>query len=269
MAGQTQKRKRKVMNKRVRKTVIKAFLLLSMIVLSAANSPASLRILEFEFRLSPQINSEFSTKFAVFSAGKITLEASCPGASTQPSRLRLVLIRPDKTEIKSEGSGELKVEHSLTIQELDGFVSRRATQWAAKIIYLENTNEKAPPVIGTLKITVPAESRTLEDSQFTLQGFRNAQSIPFKVQGPGRLVVDVSWQAVSGDSKELPPLTLSLIHESQNRIYANKTGTRHLRLEHQVSEQDLDRGNNWSVKILNNAMVSVRGKVTITYTPSL
>ena len=256
------------MNTPRRKLILKACLVLSLTLNLTATSLANVRILEYEFRLSQQVNSEFSARFPVFSAGRLTVEALCPNPAARPSRLRLVLVRPDKSEVNAEGTSPLKVEHSVTLQEVNGLANRRATEWVAKIINLEN-NDGAPPVAGTLKITVPTSTRVLEDTQFTLQGFRNAQSIPFKVQSPGRLVIEVSWQADSRDSKEPPPLTVSLIHESQNKIYANKTGTRSLRIEHQVSDQDLDRGSNWSVKILNNSLTGVRGRVTISYTPSL
>jgi hypothetical protein len=251
------------------KNLIRALLILSLLCNCTTTLQATTRILESEFRLARQLNSEFSAKFSVFSAGRILVEAICQNLSAEQVRLRLVLIRPDKTEFKSEGFSPLKVEHSFSAQELDNLLNRRATQWTAKILNLENSSDSAMPIVGRLKITVPAATRILEETQFTLQGFRNAQSIPFKVQGPGKLIIEVNWQADSSDSKETLPLHIGLIHESQNKIYASKTGTKNLRIEHQVSEQDLDRGSNWAVKITNNNLVGVRGKMTARYTPSL
>ena len=117
---------------------------------------------------------------------------------------------------------------------------------------------------------MPAASRALEDTQFTLLGSGNAQEIPFNVPAPGRIEVDVSW-APDVLSKPSPQVSLvvSLMHPGEPKTYARRQGPSAIEVEQQVTEQVLDRGGRWVVRVQNDSQTKVSGRVRITYTPSL
>jgi len=116
----------------------------------------------------------------------------------------------------------------------------------------------------------PAARRALEDTQFTLLGSGNAQEIPFNVPAPGRIEVETSWEpdALSKPSAQVL-LVVSLIHPGDSRTYARRQGTSPIKVEHQITEQVLDRGGRWVVRVQNDSQTKVSGRVRIVYTPSL
>lgn len=252
----------------VRKQLIPILLALTLgLVVNTVN--ANTRTLEMRFALSADSRSEFSRQFPVLSAGRIVVEANW--SSTRDGKpsgpLKLVLIQPDGTIATSKtGTSVLRVEHRAAEDVIEKTLGGRDSKWTAKIFNESNGSE----VSGTLRITVPTTSRALEDTQFTLLGSGNAQEVPFNVPSPGRIQVDVSWtpDALSGSSSPVL-LIVSFIHPGESRTYARRQGPSPINVEHQVTEQALDRGGRWVVRVQNDSQIKVNGRIKITYTPSL
>lgn len=256
---------RKVMR---HKKVSFAFVLISLV--SPPTPLANTRTLEFPFGLSADIKSEFSSKFAALSAGRIIIEANwnSRGGAALPVSLNLILIRPDGSEAaRKTGSSLLQIEYRATEQEIANFIGSRNSRWTVRL--LNNADEKRHEVTGKLRITVPARAHLLEDTQFTLLGSGNAQEIPFVVPAPGRISVEAAWQADSLSATASAPLTLSLIHSGQSRTYARRLGSSPLRIEHQVTELELDRGSRWIVRVQNDSQIKLKGRLKVIYTPGL
>jgi hypothetical protein len=231
---------------------------------------SSTRTLETHFALSADSRSEFSTRFPVLSEGRILIEAqwTSPNIAKSPATLTLLLIQPDGTTVSSRsGTSILRLEHLANEPEIDKFAKSNEPKWTVKIINDADKNRRE--VSGVLRITIPATSRTLEDTQFTLLGSGNAQEIPFIVPAPGKLEVDVSWEVdVLAKSTDVA-LVVSLIHPGESKTFARRQGVSPIRVEHQVTEQALDRGGRWIVRIQNDTQTKVAGRLKITYTPSL
>jgi len=124
-------------------------------------------------------------------------------------------------------------------------------------------------VSGKLRLTIPTAPRTLEDSQFTLLGHGNAQEIPIRIIAPGRVTVEAEWQNDSPAANEALPLTLSLEHPGTDRIYARRTAKRPLRIEQQITAADIERGKRVLVRLQNDNIARVRGRVKVTFAPAL
>jgi hypothetical protein len=231
---------------------------------------ANTRTLEFQFALSSQINSEFSASFRVSSPGKIIVEAiwTAPGSVSPAVPLELILTLPDGRSVRNNGRSPLRLEHQATESEIERFTQSRA-RWSVKIINSEDAQENRKETNGRLRITVPVVTRTLEDTQFTLQGYGNAQEIPFVVPAPGRVVVEADWQTdpLSTNEPSQSLLMLSLLHPGQSKTYAQRRGKSSLRIEHQVTEQEMDRGIRWIAKVLNESRAKVTGRLKVLYTP--
>jgi len=239
---------------------------------SSSASLANTRTLEFRFGLSADLKSEFSSKFVALSPGRIVIQASwnSTGISAPQVSLNLILIRPDGSEAaRRNGSSLLQLEYRATEQEIEGFTRNRNTRWTVRLV--NSVDEKRQEVTGKLRITVPAVSRSLEDTQFTLVGSGNAQEIPFVVPAPGRIVIEATWQAdsLSASATAQTPLTVSLIHPGQARTYARRQGGSPVRVEHQATEQELDRGSRWIVRVQNDSQIKVKGRLKVLYTPGL
>jgi hypothetical protein len=163
----------------------------SIVILSlSAAARASTRTLETRFALSADARSEFSTSFPLLSAGRIVVEAdwNSPAVSRTAALLTLILIRPDGTTAASKsGASVLRLEHGASDQDIEKFAASNESKWTVKI--LNDADANRTEVSGTLRITIPAASRALEDTQFTLLGSGNAQEIPFKVPAPGKIQV--------------------------------------------------------------------------------
>jgi len=222
------------------------------------------------FALSSDARSEFSKQFPVLSAGRILVEANwnSPTAS-RVSTLTLILIQPDGTIATSKsGTNILRLEHRVNEQDVERFVGSIEPKWTVKI--LNDADGNRSEVSGTLRITIPVASRALEDTQFTLLGSGNAQEIPFNVSAPGRIEVNVSWEpdVLSKPSAQVS-LVVSLIHPGESKTYARRQGPSAIEVEQQVSEQTLDRGGRWVVRVQNDSQTKVSGRVRVIYTPSL
>jgi len=230
----------------------------------------STRTLEMRFALSSDARSEFSKQFPVLSAGRILAEANWNSTTAnRVSTLTLILIQPDGTIATSKsGTNILRLEHRVNEQDVERFARSSEPKWTVKI--LNDADGNRSEVSGTLRITIPVASRALEDTQFTLLGSGNAQEIPFNVPAPGRIEVDVSWEP-DGLSKPVdhPTLVVSLIHPGESRTYARRQGRSPIKVEHQVTEQALDRGRRWIVRVQNDTQTKVSGRVRVIYTPSL
>jgi hypothetical protein len=238
--------------------------------LSAAAHPST-RTLETRFALSADVRSEFSTSFPLLSAGRIIVEANwnSPAISRAATSLTLILIRPDGTTAASKsGTSVLRLDHGASDQDTEKFAASNGAKWTVKI--LNDANANRTEVSGTLRITIPAASRTLEDTQFTLLGSGNAQEIPFNVPAPGKIQVDVSWGPdVLARPSDQVALVVSLIHPGESRTYARRQGASPIRVEQQVTEPTLDLGMRWVVRVQNGTQTKVMGRIEITYTPSL
>ena len=242
--------------------------LLTSLSLFSLTTGANTRTLESPFALSADARSEFSTTFQVFSAGRIVIEAHWNAQQNSPHPLRITLIRPDSSEAaQREGHSPLRLEYGIAEAEVDRFSSESFGKWSVKII-----NSVAPErheVAGKLRLTVPAATRVLEDTQFTLLGAGNAQEIPVRVPTAGRLTVEVEWQNDALAENESLPLTVSLEHPGMNRIYARRTVRSPLRLEQQITSTDMDRGRRIIVRLQNDHAARAKGRVKVTFAPAL
>jgi hypothetical protein len=235
-----------------------------------AGSRANTRTLETPFALSSDGRSEFQRQFKIPSAGRIAVEAnwSSTGKSAVAS-LTLVLFHPDGSvaERKSGRSG-LRLEHAVGQQDIERLAASRETKWTVKV--LNDVELSRSDVTGILRITIPAEGRALEDTQFTLLGSGNAQEIPINVPDAGRVDVEVSWEEdAPAKSTGRIPLVVSLIHPGESRTYARRQGPSPLEIDQQITEQALDHGARWIVRVENDTQNKVRGRVKVIYAPSL
>lgn len=247
-------------------TLLAAFMTLAI----AVQAPANTRILESRFALSADMRSEFSTRFNALSPGRILIEGNWTATGSGSVALNLILIRPDGSEaVRGGGTTPLRLEYRVSEQEIDSFIGRGRTSWTVKIINNSDSNRRE--VTGKLRITVPVSSRKVLDTQFTLLGSSNAQEIPFLVPAPGRVVIEADWEVdpSSASEQKALPLMISLIHPGQARTYARRQGASPLRIEHQVSEQELDRGSRWVVRMQNDSQVRIKGRLKVSYTPGL
>ncbi len=233
---------------------------------------ANTRTIESRFALSADIRSEFSTRFNALSPGRILMEGTwtAAGPGSVSVALKLMLIRPDGTEAaRKQGPAPLRLEYRVSEQEIDSFIARGRTFWTIKVINSADANRRE--VGGKLRVTVPTLSRKVLDTQFTLLGSSNAQEIPFLVPAPGKIVVGAEWAGdpLSASEQQGVSITVSLIHPGQARTYARRQGTSPLRIEHQVTDRELDKGTRWIVRVQNDNQVKIKGRVKVTYTPSL
>lgn len=228
---------------------------------------ANARTLETRFALSADRGSEFSTRFPVLSAGRIVVEANWKSQGGRPVNLRLMLVQPDGVTVATKtGRSILSLEHRLLNSDLEKIAVGNEARWSVKIVNSEGLNE----VTGTLRITIPVTSRTLEDTQFTLLGSGNAQEIPFEIPAPGRVEIHVNWEPdILEPNQDQTTLITSLIHPGESRTYARRKGDSPIRVEQQVTELILDRGSRWIVRVQNDSQTKVKGRLRITYTPSL
>ncbi len=241
---------------------------LALITNLGTSAIAHSRTLETRFGLSADRGSEFSTRFPVLSAGRIVVEANWRSSGPRAVNLKLLLLQPDGVPVTTKaGKSTLTLEHRVLDSDVQGVFGDRESRWSVKII---NDGEDRSEVTGTLRITVPVVSRTLEDTQFTLLGSGNAQEIPFNVPAAGRIDVEVNWQPdVLESPQDTIPLLTSLIHPGEDRIYVKRQGASPIRVEQQVTELILDRGSRWIVRVQNDSQTKVKGRLKVTYTPSL
>jgi hypothetical protein len=151
--------------------------------------------------------------------------------------------------------------------DLERFAGSKEPKWTVKI--LNDADANRSEVAGTLRITVPAASRALEDTQFTLLGSGNAQEIPFNVPAPGRLEIETIWEPETSRPLAQVLLVVSLIHPGESRTYARRPGASPIKVEQQITELALDQGTRWIVRVQNDSQTKVSGRVRIVYTPSL
>lgn len=248
------------------------FVLLTMFS-GATSSVASgdSRTVEFPFRLSGDLRSEFRAKTQIVSPGTIVIEAQWrPLKQTQGlSSLTLVVMRPDGLEaVRRSGRSPLRLEHHLSEADLDNSSSSKQASWAVKLI---NENEDGQEIEGKLRITVPLSTRVLVNTQFTLLSLGNAQEMAFSVMAPGRLVLEANWQSdpLGGNQSGPSQLTLQLVHAGQDKTYARRRGADGLRIEQQVTELEIDSGLRWIARVQNEGQSKVKGLLKVTFVPSL
>jgi hypothetical protein len=191
-------------------------------------------------------------------------------ARLQPSSLSLSLLRPDGTEAaRRSGKSPLGLEYRVAEEEVSGSPAAGVSGWTVKLVNDEDV-ERAD-VEGRLRITVPLSARVLVDTQFTLLASGNAQELSFAVAKPGRLVMEADWSTdpLSGAQPPQIPLSLMLIHPGQDKTYARRQGPSPLRVERQITEQEVDRGLRWVARIQNDGRAKVRGVLKVTFTPAL
>ena len=252
------------------------FLLIAILLLSFSSPiQAETRTVEFRFQMSSDLGSEFSAKARVFSPGQLIIEANWQRysarnfASPEKETLSLMLFRPDGTEAKRiSGESGLRLSYQITEDEADKALKTGRANWTIKLI---NNGDIKHDIDGVLRARVPIVARALTDTQFTLLGLGNAQEISFSVSVPGRVIVEAKWEtdALTGKQAEQLPLVLSLTHLGQARTYARRPGKSPLRVEQQITEDDIDRGKNWITRIQNDNQLKVRGILVITFTPGL
>jgi hypothetical protein len=241
------------------------------IVSLTVSAHAGTRILESRFALSADNRSEFSTSFPLLSAGRILVEVNWNTLSAYktPISLTVTLIQPDGSIAASKsGVSALRIDYVANDQDFQRFGGSDYSKWTVKI--LNNADTTRSEVSGVVRVTVPAASRALEDTQFTLLGLGNAQEIPFNVPAAGRIDVNVNWEINDlPSSRGQVPLVVSLVHPGESRTYARRQGPSPVTVEQQVTEQTLDRGQRWIIRVQNDTQTKVKGRIEITYTPSL
>ena len=241
-----------------------------LVTLTFTTGSANTRTLETRFALSADFRSEFSTRFPLLSAGRIIVEANWDQLSTgsSPASLRLILIQPNgKTAATKSGASILRLEYQATEQDIQAFGESDTSRWIVKI--LNDADKNRREVSGIVRITVPIDTRSLEDTQFTLVGSGNAEEIPFIVPAPGKVEVEVSWEPDALAKSSEVTLVVSLLHPGEAKTIARRQGVGPVRVEHHVTEEALDRGGRWIVRVQNDSQTKVRGRVKVTYSPSL
>ncbi len=250
------------------------FIMFASPALAHAGSPDS-RTIEFPFKLSGDLRSEFRAKAQVVSAGTIVIQARWTpleegAALERPLRLSVISLRPDGIEASRQtGTSPLRLEYRVTDGDIDSFAGGSQSMWAVKLIN-EGAGEGLD-VGGKLRLTVPLTNRLMVNTQFTLLSVGNAQEMGFAVNTPGRLVLEANWQPdpLSGHSSAEAALTLQLIHTDPDKIHARRRGFNSLRIEQQVTEREIDRGLRWTARIQNEGQAKIKGLLKVTFTPSL
>jgi hypothetical protein len=246
----------------------KALLQVSWFGLLGLTMVANTRTIESPFALSSDARSEFSANFQVFSAGRIVVEGSWKVEHDGGYPLHIALIRPDGSEAaRRESHSPLRLEYPITETEVDKFNAESPAKWIARVVNSAATTRHE--VSGKLRLTIPAASRTIEDTQFTLLGSGNAQEIPIRVITPGRMTIEVEWRADSPATNESASLTLSLEHPGTNRIYARRTAKSPLRIEQQITAADIERGKRIVVRLQNDDAARANGRVKVIFAPAL
>jgi len=232
-------------------------------------SSASTRILEVPFALSSDLRSEFSTRFPLQGVGRVLIEAEWKPLkkSVAPVALTLLVIRPDGVVAEQRrGISSITLEQ----QAYSPKPSFKAgdSEWTVKL--MNDADPNRVEVSGTIRITVPTASRVLEDTQFTLLGSGNAQEVPFDIPGPGRLEIEVSWQPELASARAAQVLlTVSLIHPGEAKTYARRQAPSPLKFDQQITDDELDRGTRWIVRVQNSTQTKVKGRIKVTYNSSL
>ena len=232
---------------------------------------ANTRTLETRFALSSDSRSQFTTQFPLLSEGRITIEAnwSKTGGGAAQIPLTLILFFPDGNEAaKTRGISTLRLEHRTSEQDIER-LSKTGSKWTVKL--LNDVSPNRTEVSGTLRITVPLASRILEDTQFSLLGSGNAQEIPFNVLAAGRVTIEARWEpdTMTGSAPAAVQLVVSLVHPGEARTYARRQGGSPITIDQQITEQSLDSGERWIVRVQNDAQTKVRGRMKIIFTPGL
>jgi hypothetical protein len=246
-------------------------LILSTLAATSGSAFNDSRTIEFPFKLSADRQSEFRTKARIVSAGPMVIEAQWTSMNDpkQLSPLTLVILRPDGFEsVRRTGTSPLRLEHRLNEADIDIVTGPNRSSWVVKLI---NENDVGQEIEGKLRITVPLSPRTLVNNQFTLLSLGNAQEMAFSVTSPGRLVVEANWQTdpLTGTSAVANSLSLQLVHVAQDKTYARRRGADSLRIEHQVTDLEIDRGLRWIARIQNEGQSKVKGLLKVTFVPSL
>jgi hypothetical protein len=250
-----------------------AMLLIAVVVMLALPlvSNAGTRTLETPFALSSDLRSEFSMRFPLFGDGRVMIEAEWKPLATNGASvaLTMLVIRPDGviTEQKRGISG-LKLEHQSYEEESQGHRGAGDSAWTVKVINDADPNRL--DVSGKIRVTVPTANKVLEDTQFTLLGSGNAQEIPFNVPGPGRVEIEVSWQPELASSQAAQvTLIVSLIHPGEAKTYARRQGASPLKFDQQMTDEALDHGTRWIVRVQNSTQTKVKGRIKVAYNSSL
>jgi hypothetical protein len=236
----------------------------------AKNNSQESRTIEFPFSLSSDFRSEFRARTPLVSAGLVQIEAQwTPLKRTQQnSVLSVVFVKPNGAEAaRLSGRSPLKLQHRVTDADLELLSTN--SSWGVKLINDSDTNRDE--VEGKVRITLPITTKLLVNTQFTLLSQGNAQEVGFSVAAPGRLVMEADWQSdqLGSTSSMMPQLSLQLIHSGQDKTYAKRKGTNALRVEHQVTEQEIDSGLRWVARIQNEGQVKVKGLLKVTFSPSM
>ena len=236
----------------------------------ARNNSQESRTIEFPFSLSSDFRSEFRAKTPLVSAGLVQIEAQwSPLKRTQQnSVLSVVFVKPNGAEAaRLSGSSPLKLQHRVTDADLELLAAN--SSWGVKLI--NDSDTKRDEVEGKVRITLPVTTKLLVNTQFTLLSQGNAQEVGFSVTAPGRLVMEADWQSdqLGTTAAIVPLLTLQLIHSGQDKTYAKRKGANTVRVEHQVTEQEIDSGLRWVVRIQNEGQVKVKGLLKVTFSPSM
>jgi len=243
-----------------------AFLMTLLFVVTGTR--ASTRVLEVPFALSSDLRSEFSTRFPLQGVGRVQIEAEWKPLTkgSVPVALTMLVIQPDGTIAKQE-RGISSITLEVNAKKPAGYGTGDSA-WTVKV--LNDADPNRVEVSGKIRITVPTASRVLEDTQFTLLGSGNAQEIPFDIPGPGRLEIEASWQSELASARAAQvPLIVSLIHPGEAKTYARRQAPSPLKFDQQITDDALDRGTRWIVRVQNSTQTKVKGRIKVTYNSSL
>jgi hypothetical protein len=178
------------------------------------------------FRLLSEFGNHEVIDFGVLSAVKISIEAEWE--ESEP--LALILNGPGQTSYfaRQDGNSPLRVDYEVTQADI-----ARGDNWQASIV---NFSQQGP-INGLLRVA-------LEKSFRLSQELGDREIIDFQITEPGSIILEAEWEASES-------LSLILNGPGQTGYYARKDGDSPLRIEYEVTQADIAKGNDWRISIVN------------------
>ncbi len=227
----------------------------AILMLTAGTASAENQTKSDNFQLTAGDFTELS--FKPGAAGTIRFEADWngTGAVKKDVALRIQLVRPNGTvEKEAVGGSPLPVTFALTVAE---FNQNKGKTY--KIVLRHNVAGQPPEQVkGVLKVTFPNGTVTVfNDSArpIDLAGEGAKTEVSFTLPNkPGRVEVEVKFPNPILDVRGL---TVQLIR-ADGTVAATASGKADVKLSHNVTQAELNKGLGWKVRLTNNGPQTVK-----------